>query len=77
MSASARTDLYRFHGVIADAGGRPDGNFHPKTSVMTTLCGATDVSTWPVRTVLPGKQGACCAILGIVPHGLSGCPVFI
>jgi hypothetical protein len=24
-------------GVNADAGGRPDGNFNPKTSVMTTL----------------------------------------
>jgi hypothetical protein len=34
---SARTDFYRVRGVNADAGGRPDGNFHPKTSVMTSL----------------------------------------
>jgi hypothetical protein len=25
------------HGVNVDAGGRPDGNFHPKTSVMTSM----------------------------------------
>jgi hypothetical protein len=27
----------RIRGVNADAGGRPDGNFHPKASIMTTL----------------------------------------
>jgi hypothetical protein len=34
---SARTDFCRVRGVIADAGGRLDGDFHPKMSVMTTL----------------------------------------
>jgi hypothetical protein len=28
-------------GVNVDSGGRPDGNFHPKTSVMTSLVAGT------------------------------------
>jgi hypothetical protein len=35
--ASARMDFYRIRRINTDAGGRPEGNFHPKTSVMTSL----------------------------------------
>jgi hypothetical protein len=34
---TARTQFVPRPRVIADAGGRPDGHFHPKTSVMTSL----------------------------------------
>jgi hypothetical protein len=40
MSASMRTQLASARTLGCgrwDTGGRPDGNFHPKTSVMITL----------------------------------------
>jgi hypothetical protein len=36
-SASVLTDFYRVCGVNAYVSGRLDGNFHPKTSIMTVL----------------------------------------
>jgi hypothetical protein len=38
----ARTRFLPHPRVTADAGGRPDGHFHPKTSVMTSLIWTPD-----------------------------------
>jgi hypothetical protein len=66
--ASARTDFYRVRGVNADASGRPDGNFHPKMSFMTSLIRRACKSTW--------QLGAYCTIDEImVRYKGSYCPI--
>jgi hypothetical protein len=35
--ASTRSDFYGVRGINADAGGHPNGNFHPESSFMTSV----------------------------------------